>query len=75
MGLYLGVTVLGRIYREIFFFFFFWGGGGAYVLEVPKGSVIIRISQIWTQCVTANHNENTLVTYLVKMIGQVKRVE
>lgn len=63
--------MLGRIFREIFFF---WGGG-AYVLGAPKGSVIIRISQIWAQCVTANHNENSLVTYFLKMVGQVKRVE
>ena len=69
MGLYLGVTVLGRIgYREIFF-------GRAYVLEAPKGSVIIRISQIWAQCATGNHAEDSLVTYFLKMVGQVKRVE
>ena len=54
--------MLGRIYREIFFL---GGGGAAYVLEAPKGSVVIRISQIWAQCVTANHSENSLVTYFL----------
>ena len=61
--------MLGRIgYREIFF-------GRAYVLEAPKGSVIIRISQIWAQCASGNHAEDSLVTYFLKMVGQVKRVE